>query len=566
MNLQFIKQNDTFGQIFRDVARTHPKREAIVFEDQRITFHQLYDRVKTLASSLLTIGIKKGDHVCIVLPNCPEYLYMVGALGYIGAVAVPISIQSGLHDMAHILRDSDAVAVVTVSKAYGNDLLSIILSLEPSLPNLSHIILKESIDHFSGGSVLTLKELMESNGSVKTLEPISDPSTPAMILYTSGTTGLPKGAIHTHRTLLMGIHLVVGKFASLMRPNWNLVRSALGSIRTIRRIPWLLEIALAFLADKKQVKLLVLSPFYHIAGYFQMLIVLLTGGRIVIMEKFHPGKALALIQRERVTLVFGVPPMFRAMLDRSDFHDYDLSSLVLSATGAMPVPSQLVQDMKEKIGGMVLIAYGATEIAGGIFTWATDPESKQAETVGHKNVIEGMEIKIVDDNHQEVNYGEVGEIAVRTPSLMQGYYKRSDATLRVLDAEGWYYSGDMGVIDDQGYIKVLGRRGDMIIRGGTNVYPAEVENYLLTHPEVAQAAIIGIPGEAGETIRAYVVLREGSTMETDDLIGYCWGKIAAYKVPEQVVFVDDLPVTSASQKIQHFKLREQAIADAKSQG
>jgi fatty-acyl-CoA synthase/long-chain acyl-CoA synthetase len=223
----------------------------------------------------------------------------------------------------------------------------------------------------------------------------------------------------------------------------------------------------------------------------------------------------------------------------------------------------LVRDIKERVGGLVLVVYGATEMAGGVFTWATDPDDKQAETVGHMNVVEGMEIKIVGDNRQALPQGEVGEIAVRTPSMMEGYYKREEATAEARDSDGWYYSGDLGMIDEEGYVKVLGRRGDLIIRGGANVYPAEIENYLLTHPKIKHAAVIGLPSDAGEKIRAYIVLEDGESMEVGDVTNYCWGQIANYKVPEEIVFVEELPVTSATQKIQHYKLRQQALAEAK---
>jgi len=472
VNLKFVKRNNTFGLILRDVAQEHPNREAIIFEDQRVTFSQLVGRVERLAVSFQELGIKKGDNVCVILPNCPEYLYIIGALAYIGGVAVPMSVQSGAYDMKHILSDSESVAVVTVESAYGTNLLELIDEMQPELPKLKNIIIHGDLSKKEDSGITSLSSMINTKADTPNIQPIDDPSTPAMILYTSGTTGAPKGAVHSHRTLLMGIHLFIGKLTTMMKPSWGLITSAVKTIKTVKRVPWLIELAQAFIFDSKQVKLLLLSPFYHIAGYFQILIVLLTGGKIVIMDRFHPKNALELIQEERVTFMFGVPPMLRAMLDRSDFNSFELSSLTLTATGAMPVPPQLVRDLKEKIGGFVLVVYGATEMAGGVFTWATDPEDKQIETVGHVDVIEGMEIKVVGDDRVEVPRGEVGEIAVRTPSLMEGYYKRTEATAESLDADGWYYSGDLGVIDEDGYVKVLGRRGDMIIRGGANVYPA----------------------------------------------------------------------------------------------
>jgi acyl-CoA synthetase (AMP-forming)/AMP-acid ligase II len=381
-----------------------------------------------------------------------------------------------------------------------------------------------------------------------------------MILYTSGTTGAPKGAVHSHRTLLMGIHLMIGKLTTAMEPSWELIKQALRTLKTIRRLPWLLEIMLAT-RDIKQIKLLLLTPMYHIAGYFQILLVLLTGGRIIIMERFHPQKALELVQKEKVTLIFGVPPQFRAMVARPDFDSYDVSSIVLSVTGAMVVPPQVVKDMKEKIGGFVMIVYGATEMIGGSITWATDPEDKQAESVGRMDSMRELEFKVVDENREVLQHGEVGEIAVRSPTLMEGYYKRPEATADALDENGWYYSGDMGMIDEQGYVHVLGRRGDLIIRAGANIYPAEIENHLLTHPEINQVAVVGIPGEGGEKVCAYVVPEKGAILEAGDIIQYCWGKIAAYKVPEEVVFVEELPVTPALHKVKHYKLKQQSIQE-----
>jgi fatty-acyl-CoA synthase len=564
MNLKYIKRNHTFGQILGDIAHEHPDREAIVYEDQRVTFAKLVERVERLAVGLQAMGIGLGDNVAVILPNCPEYLYVVGALGYIGAAAVPMSVQSGIQDMGHIMRDSEAVAVVTVRKAYGTDLLALLDELRPSLPHLKNIIIKHDGDDLASLDLdvdtHSLSSLLEARVDTSSLVPVDDPATPAMILYTSGTTGTPKGAVHSHRSLLMGVHLLVGKLTEGMEFSWDLVKSAIPTIKTIRRIPWFIEVYLAVL-DRRQVKLLLLTPFYHIAGYFQLLLVLLTGGKIVIMERFNPHKALELIQKERVTLVFGVPPMFSAMMAHPDFPKYDLSSLILTVTGAMPVPPQLIRDLKKKIGGYVMIVYGTTEIAGGMVTWASDPEDKQAETVGRVDLMEDLEIKIVDESRQEIPHGKVGEIVVRAPSLMEGYYKRPDATAEALDKQGWYYTGDLGLIDEDGYVVVMGRRGDMIIRGGANIYPAEIENYLLSHPKINQVAVIGIPGESGDNVRAYIVLKAGESMQTGEIIAYCRGQIAAYKVPEEIVFVDSLPVTSALQKVQHYKLRQQAAIE-----
>jgi len=255
--------------------------------------------------------------------------------------------------------------------------------------------------------------------------------------------------------------------------------------------------------------------------------------------------------------------MFQAMLARQNFSQYDLSSVILSVTGAMPVPPQLVRDLQEHIGGFALILYGTTEIAATTITLPMDNGDKQFETVGRADFFKDVKVKIVDEQRQELPRGQVGEIAVRAPMMMEGYYKRPEATAEAVDSEGWYYTGDMGVIDEQGYVKVLGRRGDMIIRAGANIYPAEIENFLLTHPQIERVAVVGVPSPAagGEKVLAYVVPKEGAALEAKDVLGYCWGQIAAYKIPDEVIFVAELPVTSALQKVQHYKLRQQALQE-----
>jgi acyl-CoA synthetase (AMP-forming)/AMP-acid ligase II len=562
MNIKYVERNETFGGALRDIAQDHPRRDALVYGDERVTFAQLAERVSRLGAGLRQLGVDRGDNVGVILPNCPEFVYVAAAVADLGAAAVPMSMQSGSRDIRHILADSEAVAVVTVDRAPGTDLLALLDELRPSLPNLKHVIVKGDAAG-ERPTTVALGSLLASPIPPSDPGPTAEPSDAAMILYTSGTTGVPKGAVHTHRTLMLANRLLIGKLLKLMTPSWQLFKVIPRHVKTVRRIRWMAEAMLA-LIDLSQTRLLVLTPFYHIAGYGQILLALLNGDQLVIMDRFHPDKALELIQRERVTTVFGVPPMFRAMMSRPNFDQYDVSSVTLCITGAMPVPPQLIGDMKERIGGFVVILYGATEMAGGTITWATDPEDKQAETVGRADIMDRMEVKIVDEDRHEVDRGVVGEIAVRAPTLMEGYYKRPDATAMAIDPEGWYYSGDMGMIDDDGYVRVMGRRGDMILRAGVNVYPAEIENFLLTHSQIEQVAVVGVPSPAsgGEKVRAYVVPKDGRDLTVSDVLGHCWGQIAAYKIPEEVVFVETLPVTSALQKVQHYRLRQQAIAEA----
>jgi acyl-CoA synthetase (AMP-forming)/AMP-acid ligase II len=565
MNLKFIKYNQTLSQALQEIAQRHPQREVMVFAeargggDQRITLAQLRARVEALAAGLRGLGIGRGDKVGLILPNCPEFVYAVFALAEIGAAAVPMNTQSRVREVEHILRDAETVAVVTDVRAAGNDLIAMITELRPALPNLRHVIVKGGEQR---ADAIAFDDLLRTDPRGVVPGPAAEPTDAAMILYTSGTTGVPKGAVHSHRTLITALRILVGKYLEIMTPSWGLIKVFPKYLKTVRRLPWLGEVMLT-LIDRAQLKLLVLTPFYHMAGYFQIVMGALTGDKLVILDRFHPEKALELIQRERVTLVFGVPPMFQAMLARPNFAQYDLSSVILSVTGAMPVPPQLVRELRERIGGIAMILYGTTEIAATAVTLPMDPESKQLGTVGRADLFKDIKVKIVDEQRREVARGVVGEIAVRAPMLMEGYYKRPEATAEAVDSEGWYYTGDMGVIDAEGYVQVLGRRGDMIIRAGANIYPAEIENFLLTHPQIERVAVVGVPSPAagGEKVLAYVVPKEGATLEAKDVLGYCWGQIAAYKIPDEVVFVADLPITSALQKVQHYKLRQQALQE-----
>jgi acyl-CoA synthetase (AMP-forming)/AMP-acid ligase II len=407
--------------------------------------------------------------------------------------------------------------------------------------------------------IILLKDLLKGKPGVTSGEG-PEPSDIAMILYTSGTTGLPKGAVHTHRTLTATVQIMYRLIGSLLQPSRSLIRLAGAILRRPRKLRWFIDLGLA-LSGVIQLRWLVVTPFYHVAGYYQLLISLLGGDKIVVMERFHPGKALELIEQERITLVFGVPPMLAAMLNQPDFDQRDLSSMVLVGAGAMPVPPHIVRELWRRVGCLVVIGYGATEASVGTATLPVDPADLQAETVGRPPP--GVEVKIVDAERRPVPPGMVGEIAVHGPGVMVGYYRNSESTEQVIDGEGWYYTGDLGVMDRQGYVRVVGRAKDMIIRAGANVYPAEVEHFLLTHPQISQVAVIGLPSPSagGEKIRAYVVPKEGTTLTTGDVIGYCWGQIAAYKVPDEVVFVNELPTTPALHKVQHFRLREQAMRE-----
>jgi acyl-CoA synthetase (AMP-forming)/AMP-acid ligase II len=283
---------------------------------------------------------------------------------------------------------------------------------------------------------------------------------------------------------------------------------------------------------------------------------LLLGHRVVIADGFHPARVLELVEREHVTALSLTPTMVAAVLNSPEMERRDLSSLLYVAMGAAPCPPDLVRRARKAFGCPIVIAFGATEVGG--VTLMTDvvgdSEELQSTTVGR--LVSGMEAKVVDDQRREMELGEVGELALRLPSTMMGYYKAAETTAQALDDEGWYYTGDLATLDDRGYVRIVGRKKNMIIRGGQNIYPAEIENHLMSHPDIENVAVIGVPDRlAGERVWAFLVPREGGALTPGDVLRYAREGLAPYKVPDQVRIVDDLPLTSTN-KVRKFALLE----------
>jgi fatty-acyl-CoA synthase len=266
---------------------------------------------------------------------------------------------------------------------------------------------------------------------------------------------------------------------------------------------------------------------------------------------------LEMIEKEHVNVLACTPTHYALMLDVREFESYDISSVLYCSMGAAPCPPDLVRQVRERFGCPVLISFGATETAGAAtITSIADGEKNQTETVGQ--TYPGVEVKIVDDNRQEVPRGTVGEVATKMPGVMKGYYKAPEATAKALDGDGWYYTGDLGTMDKKGFVKIVGRKKDMIIRGGQNVYPAEVEAVLIAHAKVREAAVIGVPSELeGETVWAYIVPMSDTLLTTEEILRYSRREMAAYKVPQEIRIVESLPRTP-TQKVRKFQLRDEA--------
>jgi len=306
---------------------------------------------------------------------------------------------------------------------------------------------------------------------------------------------------------------------------------------------------------------IILSPFplFHFAGIILPLLALLTGNKLVIFPRFHPIEVLRLIEEEQVTLVVTAPAMMKLIMDVMDIAQRDLSSLKVVAMGAAPVPPVLIKAVMEQLGCGFFNVYGMTEMGIISFTRPNYPLEIQTTTIGRPP--SGVEVKIIDEERREVPIGQVGEIACLTPQAMTGYYNNPEQTAKSFDDEGWFYTGDIGSYGEEGYLSIFDRKTDMIIRGGENIYPAEIEHYLVSHPKVQMAAVIGIPSVvSGETLRAYILLKEDEELTEVEVVDYCRGHIAAYKIPQEVRFVERFPLTSLM-KVQKYQLREEAMLE-----
>jgi fatty-acyl-CoA synthase len=560
-----ITTSMTMAEAFRQVASGHPRREALVCGEARATYGQMVDRIAALACGLERLGVGNGDRVAAALSPGSEFVYLFFALAELGAVIVPISPQLRHGQLSHLLRDSEPVAMVASGWPGTADGRRMIEDIRLEVPSLRHVILAEG----GGESDVRLADLMSAEwcpelrpepvegfveGPVPSFHPPDVASDDLLaLLYTSGTTGVPKGTMHSHRSLMTPV------MASLkLREMW-IKRPSLRTMERMARVLARYGERLLRAAGRPQTFLSTVG-FHTITGLEVMLQAFLMGDKLVIMPRFHPLETLELIERERVTVLIAVPMALAILLRIKDLDRYDLSSLLICGTGSAPCPADLARQIQKRLGCAIHIGFGTTELAGGIAaTSLEDSDDLQAETVGQ--AMPGMEIKIVDDERRELRPGQVGELACRGGSVMMGYWGAPDKTAEVVDEEGWYYTGDLATMNEQGYVRIVGRKKDMIIRGGQNIYPAEIENYLVTHDEIREAAVVGVPASiGGERAWAFVILEAGAEMTAREVLDYCRTGMDAYKIPDRVRFVTDFP-RAASGKPQKFKLREVALQE-----
>ncbi len=520
----------TMGDAINAVTQARPRQEVLVCGSSRLTNRQLLERIDALAGGLAGLGVGKGDSVAAMLPPGPEFACLFFAIAHIGAVIIPLNPGLRRRALQDALEDARPVALVTEHPE------------EETARKVS------SLRH-----VISPTDLMKA-GPHPAHATVS-PGDLLALLYTSGTTGKPKATMHTHGSLIAPVVATLKVRELWARPS---------SVRTI------VEVAKAVARYRGRLLRSIGRPqtimstagWHTITGLHVMLQGLLMGDRLVVMTKFHPGEALEIVEKERVTVLVAVPTAYQAMLSLPDMARHDFSSLLVCASGGAACPPSLARDIRQAFGCAIYNGFGMTEAAGGIsVSTLADSDEQQDETVGR--VMPGIDVRIVDGERRNLPPGQAGELAVRGEGVMMGYYKAPDLTAMVKDDDGWLYTGDIARIDAKGYLHVVGRTKDIIIRGGQNIYPAEIEDYLRTHPRIEEAAVVGVPSAVGgESVWAFVRVKENARMTIQEVLDHCRGALETWKIPSQVRFVRELPQAETG-KSQKFKLREAAIQELK---
>ncbi|CAN5701361.1 AMP-binding protein [soil metagenome] len=517
---------ETIGANLERTVGRFPDRDALISRHQGLlyTYAELGGLVDRLAGGLIALGLQPGDRLGIWSPNCAEWVMVQYATAKAGVILVNVNPAYRTSELQYALEQSGCRALISAPAFKTSDYSAMIEAVRGDLPDLEHVIFlgsREWDDLLSAGAA-NEEEVARRAAELQFDDAIN-------IQYTSGTTGFPKGATLSHHNILNN-GFFIGEYCRY----------------------------------SEQDRVCIPVPFYHCFGMvLGNLAVTTHGGAIVIPEAaFEPRACLETVEEERCTSLYGVPTMFIAELQHPDFNQFDLSSLRTGIMAGSPCP---VEVMKQVVSAMhmeeVTICYGMTETSPvSTQTGGGDSLDKRVSTVGR--VHPHVEIKITDPATGRVlPRGKPGELCTRGYSVMLGYWDDPDRTAEVLDAGRWMHTGDLATMDEEGYVNIVGRIKDMIIRGGENVYPREIEEFLYTHPQIADVQVIGVPDERyGEEIMACVLLKEGSEVTEEDIREFCRESIAHFKVPRYVKFVDEFPMTITG-KIQKFKMREAAVEE-----
>jgi len=516
--------NLTVGALLDRCALVFPDKESTIFGDRRITWAQLNEESNKLAVGLMKLGIAKDDKVGLWMPNSVEWIVSWFALSKLGAVIIPMDTWYKPSEAEYILGHSESVAVIVADKYQGADYVEMTASIKARLPNMKHVIVSGE----PGEDTIRFEDVQQSGIEWRTTQTFFklirsiDPDDVAFILYTSGTTGKPKGAMLTHN---------------------NIVRNATDVGRVIE--------------TSQRDRMLIPVPFSHCFGnVLSLTLCAAYGATMVPVKAFNAEEVLKLVEKEKCTILHGVPTMFIRELEMLDRQKYDVSTLRTGIMAGAPCPVETMRGVMDVLHCNVCIGYGLTEASPLItMTRFDDPVEKRVETVGKE--LPDVEVRIVDDENRPVPQGTVGELCCRGYNVMKGYYKAREATDMAIDSEGWLHSGDLSVLDKDGYYAIVGRKKDMVIVGGFNVYPTEIEEELMKHPLIQEVAVFGVPDkDLGEVVGAAVIPLPGASLTPEDVVDHLYGNVASAKVPRYVTIGLTLPISGRG-KVQKFRLRDE---------
>ena len=540
----------TIGEWLEKWATETPQKEALVYSDRnlRFTYSQLNDRVDNMAKGLMELGVCKGTHVGIWATNVPDWLTVLYACAKLGAVAITVNTNYKQSELEYVCHNSDMHTLCIIDRERESDFVTMVYNMLPELrtcqrgqlksekfPLLKNVVFIGQEKYRGMYNVPELLLLGKNSFREEEYEQIKRSVSCHDVVnmqYTSGTTGFPKGVMLTHYNItnngfLTGEHM---KFTS-------------------------------------EDKLCVCVPLFHCFGIVLATMNILTHGCTEVMvERFDPLVVLASVHKERCTSLYGVPTMFIAELNHPMFDMFDLSSLRVGIMAGALCPVELMRRVEEKMFMKVTSVYGLTEAAPGMTHTRMDQSfEERCTTVGYE--FEHTEVAVLDpETGEECPVGVQGELCNRGYNTMKGYYKNPQATAETIDANGWLHSGDLGVKDENGNFRITGRIKDMIIRGGENIYPREIEEFLYNFPGIKDVQVAGIPSKKyGEEVGAFIIAHEGADIHESDIKEFCKGKIARYKIPKYILFVEEFPLTGSG-KIQKFKLKDIGLKMLAQQG
>ncbi|WP_068985194.1 AMP-binding protein [Lysinibacillus xylanilyticus] len=537
----------TIGQLLDEQSKKYPQREALVYADRdlRMTYEELNRQSRLVARGLMALGIEKGEHIAVWTTNVPEWVQLQFGTGKMGAPIVTVNTNYRASELEYLLKQSDTTTIFLIENYRDHSFMNTLQELCPELehcepgnlqskrlPLLKNVILIGETkypgvlnwsDVLSAAEQVTEEQLDQRQQALHYDDVIN-------IQYTSGTTGFPKGVMLTH---------------------YNLVNNAINIAECMRLT--------------SEDRLCIPVPFFHCFGcVIGTLAITTCGGTMVPVQEFSPADVLRTVEKEKCTALHGVPTMFISELNLPNFSSFNLSTLRTGVMAGSNCPIEVMKAVIDKMGMKdITICYGQTEASPVITqTRSDDPLSLKVETVGR--ALPNLEVKIViPGTNEEAAPNEQGELCTRGYHVMKGYYNNPEETLLAINEDNWLHTGDLATMDEAGYIRVTGRLKDMIIRGGENLYPREIEEFLYTHPKISDVQVAGVPDPIyGEEAAAWIILREGEEATEEEIRDYCRDKISRHKIPRHIFFIDNYPMT-ASGKVQKYRLRENFVAVVK---